>query len=83
MTVETEQVKVWMEAAAANLDFDEARKLRDRIALIRGGADTLISGACGHYWPRAATSMPRRSSKTHSQPSSVLIAAPKSRRPFL
>lgn len=43
MTVETEQVKVWMEAAAANLDFDEARKLRDRIALIRGGADTAVA----------------------------------------
>ncbi len=27
-----------MEAAAAALDFEEARRLRDRIALIRGGA---------------------------------------------
>ncbi len=28
-----------METAAANLDFDEARILRDRINLMRGGAD--------------------------------------------
>lgn len=28
-----------MEAAAAALDFEEARRLRDRIALLRGGAD--------------------------------------------
>lgn len=28
-----------MEAAAAALDFEAARALRDRIALIRGGAD--------------------------------------------
>lgn len=28
-----------MDAAAAALDFEEARALRDRIALIRGGAD--------------------------------------------
>jgi len=27
-----------MEAAAARLDFEEARRLRDRIALLRGGA---------------------------------------------
>lgn len=29
-----------MEAAAAALDFEEARRLRDRISLLRGGADT-------------------------------------------
>lgn len=28
-----------MDAAAAALDFEEARRLRDRIALIRGGVD--------------------------------------------
>ena len=28
-----------MEAAAAALDFEEARRLRDRINLLRGGAD--------------------------------------------
>lgn len=28
-----------MDAATAALDFEEARRLRDRIALIRGGAD--------------------------------------------
>lgn len=30
-----------MDAAAARLDFEEARRLRDRIALIRAGADIL------------------------------------------
>jgi hypothetical protein len=30
-----------MEAAAACLDFEEARRLRDLIALVRSGADTL------------------------------------------
>ena len=28
-----------MDAAAAALDFEEARRLRDRISLLRGGAD--------------------------------------------
>ncbi len=28
-----------MDAAAAAMDFEEARRLRDRIALLRGGAD--------------------------------------------
>jgi len=35
-TIETLRQK--MEAAAEALDFEEARRLRDRIALIRGGA---------------------------------------------
>jgi len=35
-TIETLQAK--MEAAAAALDFEEARRLRDRISLMRGGA---------------------------------------------
>lgn len=30
-----------MEAAAARLDFEEARRLRDLIGLVRGGAETL------------------------------------------
>lgn len=30
-----------MDEAAARLDFEEARRLRDQIALIRVGADTL------------------------------------------
>ncbi len=30
-----------MEAAAERLDFEEARRLRDRIALVRAGAATL------------------------------------------
>lgn len=34
-----DQLLVRMEAAAAALDFEEARCLRDRISLLRGGAD--------------------------------------------
>lgn len=34
-----DQLRVQMEAAAAALDFEEARRLRDRISLIRGGAE--------------------------------------------
>ena len=34
-----EQLRVRMEAAAEALDFEEAQRLRDRIALLRGGAD--------------------------------------------
>ena len=33
-----DQLQTRMEAAAAALDFEEARRLRDRIALVRGGA---------------------------------------------
>ena len=35
---EIERVRLAMEAAAAALDFEEARRLRDRITLLRGGA---------------------------------------------
>lgn len=35
---EIERVRLQMEAAAAALDFEEARRLRDRLALLRGGA---------------------------------------------
>lgn len=38
-TEKEEQLRARMEAAAASLDFEEARRLRDRICLIRGGAD--------------------------------------------
>lgn len=33
-----------MEAAAAALDFEEARRLRDQISLARGAADVLAAG---------------------------------------
>ncbi len=38
MTESIEQLRAEMEAAAAALDFERARALRDRIALLRGGA---------------------------------------------
>lgn len=38
MTETIEQLRLRMEAAAAALDFEEARRLRDRINLVRGGA---------------------------------------------
>ena len=34
-----------MEAAAAALNFEEARRLRDRINLLRGGADDMAAAA--------------------------------------
>jgi len=36
-----DQLRARMEAAAAALDFEEARHLRDRISLLRGGADAV------------------------------------------
>ena len=38
MTADIEQLQMRMEAAAAALDFEEARRLRDQINLLRGGA---------------------------------------------
>ncbi len=38
MTVSIEDLRREMEAAAAAMDFERARHLRDRITLIRGGA---------------------------------------------
>lgn len=35
---EIETLQAQMDAAAAALDFEEARRLRDRLALLRGGA---------------------------------------------
>ncbi|WP_010218723.1 UvrB/UvrC motif-containing protein [Sphingomonas sp. PAMC 26621] len=35
---ELEDLQAQMEAAAAALDYEEARRLRDRISLLRGGA---------------------------------------------
>lgn len=39
MTQDIEQLRERMEAAAAALHFEEARRLRDLINLVRGGAD--------------------------------------------
>lgn len=38
MTEDIHDLQQRMDGAAAALDFEEARRLRDRIALIRGGA---------------------------------------------
>lgn len=38
MTDQIEQLRLRMEAAAAALDFEEAKRLRDRLNLMRGGA---------------------------------------------
>lgn len=39
MTESIDELVRRMDAAAQALDFEEARRLRDRIALLRGGAD--------------------------------------------
>ena len=39
MTGKLDELRRLMEAAAAAMDFEEAGRLRDRISLIRGGAD--------------------------------------------
>ncbi len=39
MTETIEQLRAQMEAAAAAMDFEAASRLRDRINLLRGGAD--------------------------------------------
>lgn len=39
MTDEIDNIRRRMEAAAAALDFEEAKRLRDRMNLLRGGAD--------------------------------------------
>lgn len=38
MAETADQIRMRMEAAAAALDFEEARRLRDQLAMIRGGA---------------------------------------------
>ena len=43
MTQTIDDLQRAMDAAAAALDFEEARRLRDRIALIRGGADRAVA----------------------------------------
>jgi UvrB/uvrC motif len=42
---EIEQLQTQMDAAAAALDFEEARRLRDRIALLRAGAEPNAAAA--------------------------------------
>ena len=39
MMTELDRLQEQMEAAASALDFEEARRLRDRISLLRGGAE--------------------------------------------
>lgn len=39
MTDEIDNIRRRMEAAAAALDFEEAKRLRDQMNLLRGGAD--------------------------------------------
>ena len=45
MTDTIEALRLRMEAAAEAMDFEEARRLRDRIALLRGGADVGAAAA--------------------------------------
>jgi hypothetical protein len=40
MSAEIEDLQNRMEAAAAALDFEEAKRLRDQLTLLRGGAST-------------------------------------------
>jgi|UniRef100_UPI0035CAC44A hypothetical protein len=42
---EIERIRLAMEAAADALDFEEARRLRDRLALLRGGASETAAAA--------------------------------------
>ena len=45
MTGEIEELQRRMEAAAEALDFEEARRLRDQLSLIRGGASPAEAAA--------------------------------------
>ena len=45
MTETIDQLRRRMEAAAAAMDFEEARRLRDRIALLRDGVDAGTAAA--------------------------------------
>ncbi len=47
MTVSIEALREEMEAAAAALDFERAKALRDRINLLRGGAETVTVDTAG------------------------------------
>jgi len=45
MSIEIEALQQRMEAAAAALDFEEARRLRDQLNLLRGGASAADAAA--------------------------------------
>lgn len=47
MTIDIAALRAEMEEAAAALDFERARRLRDRIALIRAGADDVDVDTAG------------------------------------
>ena len=47
MTETIAQLRARMEAAAAALDFEEAKRLRDAITLISGGADPQEAESAG------------------------------------
>lgn len=48
MTETIDDLQRQMEAAAGALDFEEARRLRDRIALMRGGASAAEAASADH-----------------------------------
>jgi hypothetical protein len=47
MTIDIAALQAEMEAAAAALDFERARALRDRIALVRAGAEDPAADTSG------------------------------------
>jgi hypothetical protein len=45
MTVDIETIRIRMEAAAEALDFEQAKRLRDQLNLMRGGASLVEAEA--------------------------------------
>jgi hypothetical protein len=45
MTVDIETIRIRMEAAAQALDFEQAKRLRDQLNLMRGGASLVEAEA--------------------------------------